>query len=207
MIAEDAYKRKSQVYFDATARSYDQDTGMGIHPELLTAILHQMETLSGPNSILDVGCGTGRLLAELQARPKVNLAGLDISANMLAISRQKLGANVDLRQGDSEAIPWEAASFEVVCCTMSFHHYPNPGRALAEMRRILKPGGALLLADITLPAPVRQAVNLLLPLLSTGDRHFYSRAEILGLLEQARFQAPAWQQINASTFLVSARMP
>jgi ubiquinone/menaquinone biosynthesis C-methylase UbiE len=207
MTAENTYKRKSRTYFDASAANYDQASDMGIHPPLLAGLLAQLAKLPHPNSILDVGCGTGTLLFRLQAQTNATLAGLDISTQMLALARQKLGAAVDLRQGDSENLPWETHCFDLVCCTFSFHHYPQPDRALAEMRRVLKPGGALLLADITFPGFVRPFVNLILPLLSTGDRHFYSRAEMLRLLEHARFQAFTWQKINASTFLVSACVP
>jgi ubiquinone/menaquinone biosynthesis C-methylase UbiE len=206
MTTENTYKRKSRTYFDASAANYDQASEMGIHPPLLAGLLAQLAKLPHPNSILDVGCGTGTLLFQLQAQTNATLAGLDISTQMLALARQKLGAAVDLRQGDSENLPWETHCFDLVCCTFSFHHYPQPDRALAEMRRVLKPGGALLLADITMPTPARQLVNLILPLLSTGDRHFYSQAEIFSLLSQTGFKAPAWNPINGSTFLVSARV-
>jgi ubiquinone/menaquinone biosynthesis C-methylase UbiE len=207
MTAENTYKRKSRTYFDASAANYDQASDMGIHPPLLAGLLAQLAKLPHPNSILDVGCGTGTLLFRLQAQTNATLAGLDISTQMLALARQKLGAAVDLRQGDSENLPWQPQTFDLVCCTLSFHHYPAPDRALAEMRRVLKPGGALLLADITMPTPARQLVNLILPFLSTGDRHFYSQAEIFSLLSQTGFKAPAWNPINGSTFLVSARVP
>jgi ubiquinone/menaquinone biosynthesis C-methylase UbiE len=169
-------------------------------------LLAQLAELPHPNSILDVGCGTGELLFQLQARTRASLAGLDLSAKMVEVARRKLGASADLRQGDSETLPWPASRFDLVCCTLSFHHYPNPKQALTEMRRVLKPGGALLLADITMPILARQLTNLILPLLSTGDRHFYSQAEMFNLLTQASFKTPAWHKIDGSTFLVSAHV-
>jgi ubiquinone/menaquinone biosynthesis C-methylase UbiE len=207
MITENTYKRKSQNYFDTSAAGYDHTSDMGIRPPLLAGLLAQLTKLPGPNSILDVGCGTGELLFQLQARTQATLAGLDISAKMLDVAHQKLGESADLRQGDSETLPWSANRFDLVCCTLSFHHYPNPRQALAEMRRVLKPGGALLLADITMPTPTRQLANLILPLLSTGDRHFYSQAEMFSLLAQAGFKTPVWHKIDGSTFLVSACVP
>lgn len=205
MITENTYKRKSQTYFDASAANYDHDSDMGIRPELLTGILHQLAGFSEPKFILDIGCGTGELLFQLQSRMTADFAGLDLSDNMLQIARQKMGKDVELRQGDAENLPWEASRFDLVCCTLSFHHYPQPKKALAEMRRVLKPGGMLLLADITFPTPARQLTNLILPLLSTGDRHFYSQAEINSLLASAGFMTPNWNNIDRSTFLVTSR--
>ena len=207
MNTENTYKRKSQNYFDTSAAGYDQYSDMGIRPPLLAGLLTQLAELPQPTSILDVGCGTGELLFQLQARTQATLAGLDISTKMLDVARQKLGESADLLQGDSESLPWPANRFELLCCTLSFHHYPNPRQALAEMRRVLKPGGALLLADITIPAPARQLTNLILPFLSTGDRHFYSQTEVFSLLTQAGFKVPAWHKIDGSTFLVSVRVP
>jgi ubiquinone/menaquinone biosynthesis C-methylase UbiE len=204
MLTENTYKRKSQTYFDASAADYDHGSDMGISSQLLGGILEQLTGLD-PNFILDIGCGTGELLFQLQTRFNADLAGLDLSGNMLEIARKKLGNNVELRQGDAEHLPWEASRFDLVSCTLSFHHYPQPRLALAEMRRVLKPGGTLLLADITFPLVARQLTNLILPLLSTGDRHFYSRSELFNLIAPAGFNMPTWSKIDGSTFLVTSR--
>ena len=204
---DNVYKRKSQDFFNESAASYDQSTSMGISPELLSGILQKLTRFPQPQSILDVGCGTGELLTQITGRMDASLAGLDLSPNMVAVARKKLGNSVDLQVGDSEALPWEAATFSVVLCTLSFHHYPHPNQALTEMRRVLKPGGMLILADMTMPTPLRQFANLILPLLSTGDHRFYSQAEILGLLTEAGFLIPNWQKVSDSTFFVTACLP
>jgi ubiquinone/menaquinone biosynthesis C-methylase UbiE len=204
---ENTYKRKSQAYFDASAAAYDQSSDMGIRPQLLAGILERMTELPRPDSFLDIGCGTGELLLQFKSCMNTTLSGLDLSANMLEVARQKLGSSADLRQGDSESLPWTASCFDLICCTLSFHHYPRPKRALTEMSRVLKPGGTLLLADITMPTPLRQLTNLILPFLSTGDRHFYSRAKISSLVGQAGFQNPNWQKIDGFTFLITACVP
>lgn len=158
MIVDNVFKRKSRIYFDASAADYDHASDIGIRPELLTGIMDQLSGLTNLDSILDIGCGTGELLFQLQSRIDADLVVLDLSSNMLKIARQKLGNNVELRQGDAENLPWEAGSFDLICCTLSFHHYPQPKQTVAEMRRVLKPGGTLLLADITFPrlAPINQ---------------------------------------------------
>ncbi|MFQ7454813.1 MAG: class I SAM-dependent methyltransferase [Flavonifractor plautii] len=107
-------------------------------------------------SVLDVGRGTGEPLREVGLRfPETARTGLDLSANMLAVAREKLGGAVELVQGDAERLPFADGRFEVPLCNDSFHHYPNPGAAAAEFARVLQPGGVLLLGDCTAPAGPR----------------------------------------------------
>jgi ubiquinone/menaquinone biosynthesis C-methylase UbiE len=200
MISRNSYKTKSQAYFDTSADAYDKSSDMGIRPVLLVSIFNRLDKFPKPMSILDVGCGTGELLYQISACMNSTLAGLDISSNMLAIARKKLKPSVDLREGDAENLPWQNHSFDLVLCTLSFHHYPQPGKALSEISRVLMPGGTLLIADITMPTPLRQITNLNLPLLSTGDCHFNSKAEILYRLKETGFEQFKSQQIDTTTF-------
>src|SRR5699024_10391282 len=99
-------------------------------------------------SALDLGCGTGEMMERiLQADASKDLCGIDLSEEMLAAARSKLPAQVRLLLGDSEALPFPDASFDVVFCNDSFHHYPAPRNVLREVRRVLKPGGTFLMGD------------------------------------------------------------
>jgi ubiquinone/menaquinone biosynthesis C-methylase UbiE len=204
---ENVFKKKSTNYFNKKAAVYDQSSSMRISPDLMSVLLNKLTSYPQPYSLLDIGCGTGVMLAQLPNRINASLAGLDISPEMLAVARKKIDGEVDLRIGDSESLPWKPATFDVVICTLSFHHYPNPGQALSEMRRVLKPGGMVLLADIFMDDPLRPLVNLILPFLSTGDRHFYSYTEIFKLMKEAGFVSLDWQKPDESAFLVSAYAP
>ncbi len=104
-----------------------------------------------PLEILDVGCGTGVFAARIHQRlPQARVWGLDLVAGMLNKGaerwRRHAGGIVPV-QGDSERLPFASGSFDVVTCAHSFHHYPHQDRAVAEMFRVLKPGGRLLLVD------------------------------------------------------------
>ena len=141
-------------------------------------------------SVLDVGCGTGELLREVGLRfPETARTGLDLSANMLAVAREKLGGAVELVQGDAERLPFADGRFEVLLCNDSFHHYPNPGAAAAEFARVLQPGGVLLLGDCTAPAGLRGVANLFLPLSGEGDVRLYSGAELAALAAESGTRA------------------
>jgi ubiquinone/menaquinone biosynthesis C-methylase UbiE len=80
----------------------------------------------------------------------VRLMGLDLSPEMLAVARERaaqVGRDIDLREGDAHALPFDEASFDTVVCTYSLCNIPDPQLAVNEMKRVLKPGGKLILVD------------------------------------------------------------
>src|SRR5687767_13927348 len=91
-------------------------------------------------TVLDVGCGTGRNLPLF--RPGVRVVGLEPSAEALARARRR-APGVPLVQGDAEALPFRAGAFDTVVIGLVFCSVPDPARGLGEVRRVLKPGGAL----------------------------------------------------------------
>ena len=167
-------KTRSGRAFDRQAWTYDT-ARFGSHARGLYPVLLEQLAQIPHGSVLDVGCGTGELLREVGLRfPETARTGLDLSANMLAVAREKLGGAVELVQGDAERLPFADGRFEVLLCNDSFHHYPNPGAAAAEFARVLQPGGVLLLGDCTAPAGLRGVANLFLPLSGEGDVRLYS---------------------------------
>lgn len=98
--------------------------------------------------VLDVGCGTGVLLGELiQQTPGARLSGVDLVGEMLAVAQQRLPAEVDLSTAPAEALPFDDATFDVVISSSVLHYFRQPERALAEARRVLAPGGRLVMTD------------------------------------------------------------
>jgi ubiquinone/menaquinone biosynthesis C-methylase UbiE len=95
-----------------------------------------------------VGIGTGLNLVHYPA--DVMLTGIDLSPAMLAIARQRAAAlaiDADLRVGDGQDLELEAGQFDTVMATLFLSVVPDPRRAAAEFRRVLKPGGQLLVLD------------------------------------------------------------
>jgi ubiquinone/menaquinone biosynthesis C-methylase UbiE len=102
--------------------------------------------------LLDLGCGTGGFLREVKTNwPRLHVSGLDLSPHYLAVARRELAAwsRTRLAQGAAEAMPFAAAEFDVVTSIYLFHELPpRIRRAVAgEIRRVLKPGGTLILVD------------------------------------------------------------
>lgn len=123
--------------------------------------------------VLEIGCGTGSLVVEAKRlHPEAEVVGLDPDPKALARARRKAErAGVDLRldEGFADALPYEDASVERVFSSFMFHHL-DPGtkrRTLAEVRRVLRPGGSLHLLDFGGPEP--RADSLLARLLHASD--------------------------------------
>lgn len=104
---------------------------------------------SRPIQALDLACGTGNYLSVQRASfgAEVVWRGLDASPAMLERAKAKL-EGIDLVQGRAEELPYETSTFDFVSCNFAFHHFEDKGRALDEIRRVLKPGGRVRLTNI-----------------------------------------------------------
>ena len=199
------YKKLSENTFNMQAKTYDTDKNGKHARNLYQDIINTLAALRF-SSVLDVGCGTGEILSAIRKRyPTASLCGIDISQEMLKQAEEKRMANVKLYLGDAEHLPFENAEFDVMICTDSFHHYPEPQRAIEEFYRVLQKDGYLLLADFVKPFPVRQLMNIFLPFSSEGDVKIYSRREIISFLRQNGFRDIQYQKINKSSYLTVAK--
>jgi ubiquinone/menaquinone biosynthesis C-methylase UbiE len=103
--------------------------------------------------VLDIGCGTGTVVSLLaSSRWPVRAVGLDYVPSMCAEATRKAdaigtGPRAEFVAGDSEHLPFANGSFDVVTCSNSFHHYPHQQTVVGEMRRLLRPGGRLIIID------------------------------------------------------------
>ena len=92
-------------------------------------------------------------------------------------------------RGDSERLPFESGAFDIVTCANSFHHYPRQERAVAEMRRVLRPGGRLMIIDGYRDAPWGWFIYDVCVAGVEGEVHHASARRFRELFEQAGLQA------------------
>ena len=198
------FKENSKMNFNRTAEIYDK-SGDGkfvapMYDEIINRIM-----IENPKKLLDVGCGTGNILMKLNSNEDLSLYGLDISEKMIQIAKKNLGSRAELKVGDSEYMPWEDDSFDVIVCNASFHHYPNPKKVLAEMKRMLKSNGTLIIGDPTAPVIIRQLINLNCKRSNKGDYRLYSKTEIEDILIKCGFVPFEFKMINRKSFAINAK--
>jgi len=151
--------------------------------------------------VLEVAIGTGRNLPHYPA--DVTITAIELSPAMLAIARKRaldLGREVDLGEGDAEHLTFADASFDTVVCAFSLCTIPSPAAALGEMRRVLRPGGRLLLVDhIGSSWPPFYAVQWLLErfTIHAAGEHFTRRQ--LPLVKAAGFQVVQSERLKAGS--------
>lgn len=98
------------------------------------------------HDILDIGCGAGPLTDQLVKRG-AKLSGFDASAAMIDLAKQRLGETAELRVAKlGEVLPYEDNSFDDAVASLVFHYLPDWSFALQEVRRVLRPGGRLLMS-------------------------------------------------------------
>src|SRR3954471_18418540 len=152
-------KQQVATMFDKIAFRYDflnRFLSAGIDVSWRKKALSQLKSLQ-PKHILDVATGTGdvAILAEKMLQP-VKVTGIDISEGMLEIGRKKLEKlglqhKIQLLQGDSETIDFADNSFDVVTVAFGVRNFQNLEKGLAEMRRVLRPGGKLVVLEFSRP--------------------------------------------------------
>jgi ubiquinone/menaquinone biosynthesis C-methylase UbiE len=142
-------------HFDEWSRTYERSRLQRLifdrmHAAVLGALGEPRD--DAPATILDVGCGTGRLLRAAGARwPSVRLIGVDPAEGMVREARERT-PGADLHVGSAEALPLPDASVDLVMSTLSFHHWRDQAQGLREIARVLRPGGRFVLADVSAPA-------------------------------------------------------
>ncbi|HXC78975.1 MAG TPA: class I SAM-dependent methyltransferase [Candidatus Acidoferrum sp.] len=137
--------------FNRWASDYDRHWMQRVifEPVQRTVLKLAAEQVPHPAAILDVGCGTGRLLGLAQGRfPGARLDGVDAAIEMVRQAQTTSpGSAIQFQQGVAEELPFPERSFDLVFSTMTFHHWSDQGRGIAEIARVLKPDGRWLLAE------------------------------------------------------------
>lgn len=196
------YKLNSKNTFDIQAEKYDT-TFYGKHARKnYEYILNELNYLK-EGSILDIGCGTGELLYIINKKG-LKLYGIDLSDKMIEKAKEKLQNHANLTIGDSENLPYKDNKFDIIICNDSFHHYPNPIKALKEMNRVLKNNGKIIMGDCYQPFIFRQIMNIFIKFSKDGDVKIYSKKEFINMFKGSKFKNIKYKKLDNSSCLIKA---
>lgn len=165
------YDRRWAHYVDATAR----------------ATLARL-AVRADDHMLDIGCGTGSLLARIaRAAPGARLAGVDLVPDMLGVARAKLPPAVPLQVARAESLPFADATFDLAVSNNVLHFLRDPERALAEMHRVVRPGGRVAITDWCHDDLACRILDVYLRLVDQAHFRVYGSTALARMLRAAGF--------------------
>jgi ubiquinone/menaquinone biosynthesis C-methylase UbiE len=129
-----------RAYYDDFSRDYDRGRDRGYHAMIDEIEAGAVIEIARGKDVLEVGCGTGLVLSRV-AQVARRAEGVDLSPGMLAHARER---GLRVREGDATKLPFDDASFDVVYAFKVLAHVPDVDRAIAEMVRVVRPGGHVL---------------------------------------------------------------
>ena len=186
-----------QAQYDNLAKSYDWRWRRYIANTLV--FLRDWANITPSSVVVDVGCGTGELARLLlEKNPHQVIIGFDISEKMLAHAKQKLKHfdQVRFEQASASALPIPDNAFEVVVSANAFHYFPEPEKALAEIRRVLKPGGEIVILDWCKDFLVCRICDWVLRWIDPAHQQCYTEAKLHDLLKTTGFRISRTQRIR-----------
>ncbi|MHA6279710.1 bifunctional demethylmenaquinone methyltransferase/2-methoxy-6-polyprenyl-1,4-benzoquinol methylase UbiE [Salinimicrobium sp. CAU 1759] len=183
-------KKQVEQMFDTISTNYDglnRVISFGIDVKWRKKVV-KMVSETNPQAVLDIATGTGDLAISLARTGAKRIVGLDLSEGMLAVGRKKikeeeLTGKIEMIQGDSEALPFEDNSFDAITVAFGVRNFENLEKGLAEILRVLKPGGIFVILETSVPTnfPLKQGYYFytknLLPLIGklfSKDKVAYS---------------------------------
>jgi ubiquinone/menaquinone biosynthesis C-methylase UbiE len=181
-VSREAVRRE----YDETAGDYDREWASYV--DATTGETLRRLSLPGGARVLDVGCGTGALLNELRRLDAGrSLFGVDLSSCMLTEAARKTEGEVPLTGAVAEALPFDENEFDVVVSCNAFHFFLDPESFLAEVRRVLRPGGQLVVTDWCDDYWACWACDYYLRVTSEAHTRIFGREELRTLLDEAGF--------------------
>ena len=162
-------KKQVEQMFDNISDNYDglnrvisMGTDVSWRKKVVAAV-----AATNPDSILDIATGTGDLAIQMANTGASRIVGLDLSDGMLSVGRKKIAAKeldveIEMIQGDSENLPFEADSFDAITVAFGVRNFENLELGLSEIFRVLKPGGIFVVLETSVPTrfPFKQGYKI-----------------------------------------------
>jgi ubiquinone/menaquinone biosynthesis C-methylase UbiE len=195
-------KAGARRWFDRRAGSYESGVTSRWRDPVQRESLEALQ-LGAEDRLLDVGCGTGAACRSA-ASVTASVVGIDLSPEMVRQAREFASglANVHFEIADSEHLPFDDGAFTAVVCSNSFHHYPDPGRAVGEMTRVLAPGGRLVLGDACSDRTAARIADVFLRRFEPGHVRLYRSDELGAFVRGAGLSRVELRRLSGDGFAI-----
>jgi ubiquinone/menaquinone biosynthesis C-methylase UbiE len=195
-------KAGARRWFDRRAGSYESGVTSRWRDPVQRESLEALQ-LGAEDRLLDVGCGTGAA-SRSAASVTASVVGIDLSPEMIRQARELASglANVHFEIADSEHLPFDDGAFTAVVCSNSFHHYPDPGRAVREMTRVLAPGGRLVLGDACSDRTAARIADVFLRRFEPGHVRLYRSDELGTFVQGAGLSRVELRRLSGGGFAI-----
>jgi ubiquinone/menaquinone biosynthesis C-methylase UbiE len=190
-------EKENKLFFGIWSLVYGIDPVSLWLKSLQNSILSRLK-ISKESYVLDVGCANGGLLSTLYFKGVRKLYGVDISDSMIKRANKKLGNKAVLKAASVEKIPFNPNSFDYVLSTEAFHHFPDPDKAIKEMKRMLKKNGRLVIADINF---YFNFIHWLFKKIEPGHVKIYNDKEFRNLFEKNNLKIIEQRRIGLFSIL------
>jgi ubiquinone/menaquinone biosynthesis C-methylase UbiE len=198
----DEQKASARRWFDRRAGSYESGVTSRWRDPVQRESLEALQ-LGADDRLLDVGCGTGAA-SRSAASVAASVVGIDLSPEMIR-QAQRLAegfANVHFEIADSEHLPFEDGAFTAVLCSNSFHHYPDPARAVREMARVLAPGGRIVIGDACSDRAAARVADMFLRRFEPGHVRLYRSDELGSFVRDAGLSRVGLKRLSDGGFAI-----
>jgi len=179
------FNARSRKAYNEKAYDYD-NTPEGRFTRKFKDILHENIIVGDNDSVLDVACGNGTFLSEINKKKHITGYGVDIAEEMIKVASQKYPI-FTFQVAGCENIPFDDNMMDIITVCAAYHHFPNVDLFAKEAERLLKPNGVLYIAEVYYPAFFRMIFNPFIPLSKAGDVKFYSPKEIIKTFTKRKF--------------------
>lgn len=207
---DQASGKKEQVtkMFDTISTEYDglnRMISLGLDQKWRANVVNRVAATK-PQTILDVATGTGDLVIQMAEKTAAaKLIGLDISSGMLNVGKEKviakkLGARIEMVLGDSEKMPLEDNSIDAVTVSYGVRNFEDLEQGLAEILRVLRPGGTLVILETSVPSrfPFKQGYTLFTKLVVPTLGRLFSKDKVAyGYLSESASKFPYGEEFKA----------
>ncbi len=196
------------------AKFYDRCSNWGGFGEAFRERIVDAASLKPGESVLDCGCGTGTLavVAKRRVGPEGSVQGIDLSRDQLEVAEENArseGLEIEFQEGSIDELPFREDSFDAIFSTLMLHHVPRGVKeaAFREMKRVLRPGGRIVIVDFGPPkhswawAPLAPFILILMAFKESRDNLFN---RLPGMMSDAGLRITEHRMVKAATHLIVA---